>query len=66
MAPATSVTECCFINTVERHMSIHSMNEAAFTDLCSLRYEHFLMAISTTIELYTCMLGNTLVGVSLA
>ena len=45
-------------------MDTISMPEPARTSRCFLSAALFMMAMWVPMELYTCMLGNTLVGVS--
>lgn len=64
MAHTRSINECCFKNSVDMQINMHSTNELFFTHFLFLKY--WLVAIPTCIamELYTCMLGHTLVSVS--
>ena len=59
-----SITECCFKNTVDRQMETIRMAEPARTQGYFLKDSLFMMAMWVPMELYTWMLGNTLVGVS--
>lgn len=65
-APITSITECCFKNTVEIQIKIQVIKEQRLIILWSSIALHFTRAIWIASELYTWILGNTLVGVSVA
>ena len=65
IAPITSTTECCFKNTVARHIRMQRMEDNVFVIICPFKALQRSNAKLTASELYTCILGNTFVEVSI-
>ena len=63
-AVATSNIECCLMSTVDITMDMHSIKEPVRITLCFARCRLRMTAIWQPSELYTCILGQRLVGVS--
>jgi len=64
MAPTPSITECCFKKTVDRQMETMRIPEPMWAQWYFLRIPLLIMAMWVPMELYTWMLGNTFVQVS--
>ena len=60
----TSVTECCFRNTVDMQIRIVKTSAAGRIPRNFRNVSLLKMQMHATMELYTWMLGNTLVAVS--
>ena len=65
-AAITSVTECCFKNIVARHIRIQRIEDKVFVKVCPFNALQRSNAKLTASELYTWILGNTFVEVSIA
>ena len=64
MEPRPSKAECCFKNTVARQIEIIKTKDPALNSPYFFKRSLRQTAMCTQMELYTCMLGNTLVQVS--
>lgn len=60
----TSITECCFTNTVERQISTVNINAPAISFFLPFVRMLFLRDTNKATETKTCMLGTTIVGES--
>lgn len=63
-AVVTSNTECCLISIVDKMIEMHKTNEQVRIPFFFSRCALFITAIWQPRELYTWMLGQRFVGVS--